>query len=127
MDLRHKVNDELYETTISKRKREIRVGKPRITTRYNGAINYNWPEETTYESLDVSTITASLLRADIINVAKMNGKLLSKQEIAEQENPQINWEQEEQVEVPKIKSERNCWNVVLTEEEKNLISEFLEV
>jgi len=41
MDLRHKVNDELYQTAIHKRAREIRVGKPMLKTRYNGAIRYH--------------------------------------------------------------------------------------
>jgi len=71
-----------------------------------------------------------MLRADVINVAKMNGRLLPRQEIEEQENPQTNWDDEEPQEIPQIKlvqTDKNCWDVVLTEEEKNIISEFLEV
>ena len=46
-------------------------------------------------------------------------------------NPQgpPDWDYEPQVESPQIKlvqTERNCWDVVLTEE-RNLLGEFLEV
>jgi len=105
------------------------VGK--ITRKdYPGAIGYDWPEETVYDSLKVDVITASVMRAEIINVAKMNGKLLSRQEVAEQENPQIDWNSKTQEQSPQIKlvqTERNCWDAVLTEEERNLIEEFLDV
>ena len=54
-----------------------------LKTSYAGAIGYDWPEKITYETLDVEIITTSAIRANIINAAKMDGKLLSAQEIAE--------------------------------------------
>jgi len=130
MDLRHKVNKELYQTIICRRAREIRVGKPMLKASHDGTIRYDWPEEITYETLDVGIITASVKRADIINVAKMEGRLLTAQQIVELENPQIDWNYQPQVESPQIKlvqTERNCWDVVLTEEERNLLGEFLDI
>jgi len=45
-------------------------------------------------------------------------------------NPQVNWNEQPQMEQPHVKlvqTERNCWDVVLTEEERNLLGEFLDV
>jgi len=73
---------------------------------------------------------ASVLRADIINGANINGRLLSAQEVAEQENFQINQDGKEQIESPQVKlvqAESNCGDIVLTEEERNLVDEFLNV
>jgi len=83
-----------------------------------------------YELLDVEAITTSVRRGDIVNVAKMEGRLLTEQQIAEKENPQINWNYQPQEKSPQIKlveTERNCWDVVLTEEERNLLGEFLDI
>ena len=112
MNLRYTVNGELYQTTITKSTREIRVGKPMLQTKFEGAIRYDWPEETTYETLDVGTIAASASRADIINDAKINGRLLSTQEVAEQESSHTN---------------QDGKNPILTEEERHVVSEFLNV
>jgi len=112
MNLRYTVNDELYQTTLTRSAREIRVGKPMLQTKFRGAIRYDWPEETTYETLDVETIAASASRADIINDAKINGRLLSAQEVAEQENSHTN---------------QDCKELILTEEERNIVGEFLNV
>jgi len=129
MDLRHKVNKELYQTTIHKRAREIRVGKPMLKASHDGTIRYDWPQEITYETLGVDIINTSVKRADIINAAKNEGRLLSEEQVSELLNPQIDWNNQQQVETQQIKllqTERNCWDVVLTEEERNLIGEFLD-
>jgi len=99
-------------------------------TNHPGAILYDWPEEMKYELLDVETITISEIRADIVNVAKMEGRLLTAQQITELVNPQIDWNYQPQVKYPQIRlmqTERNCWDVVLTEEERNLIGEFMDI
>jgi len=130
MDLRQKVNGEIYQTSIHKSGRQIIVGKPTFKTGHPGAILYNWPKEMKYELLDVEAITTSVRRGDIVNVAKMEGRLLTEQQIAEKENPQINWNYQPQEKSPQIKlveTERNCWDVVLTEEERNLLGEFLDI
>jgi len=91
----------------------------------------DWSQEMKYELLSVDAITTSVRRADIINIAKSRGKLLSEQEIEAVMNPKIDWNDEETTESPQIiqlvQTERNCGDVVLTEEERNLIEEFLEV
>jgi len=129
MDLRLKVSGIIYETLLYKCGGQVRVGKIRRKDQV-GAIAYDWPEGAVYDSLKVDMITASVYRADIINAAKMNGKLLTRQEIEKQENSQREWHSAIQETIPKIKlvqTERNCWDVVLTEEERELIEEFLEV
>jgi len=132
MDLRYKVIDELYQIVISKCEKGMRIGKPMLKTSVKGAIRYDWPEEVTYETLSVDIITASMLRADIINWAKKEGRLLTAQQLsqlADNEGP-CDWDYEQPVENSQVKlvqTERNCWDVVLTEEERNLLGEFLEV
>jgi len=84
-------------------------------------------EKRTWTTLDVGIIAASVSRADIINDAKINGRLLSAQEVAEQENSQINQDCKEQMESPQIKlvqAESNCGGYSL---EMELINEFLQV
>jgi len=129
MDLRLKVNGTIYQTTWYKCGRQVRAG--RVTRKdYQGAIGYDWPEEIGYDSLTVDVITASVMRAEIINMAKKNGNLLSREEIAEQENLQSDWNSGTREQTPQIRlvrTDRNCWDVVLTQEERNLISEFLDV
>ena len=130
MDLRRRVNGGIYQTPIHKNGREIRVRKPIFKTDYPGAIGYDWLEEITYDTLDVGIIDASTTRADIINAAKMEGKLLNAQQVSNIARGQNEWEYEPQEETPPIKliqTERNCWDVVLTEEERNLLGEFLDV
>jgi len=130
MDLRQRASGVIYQTSLHKCGRQVRVGKPMVKTDFPGTIVYDWPEEVKYDTLGVDVITRSTLRADIINVAKMKGKLLTAQQVTELANPQINWNDQPQVETPQIKlvqTERNCWDVVLTEEERNLLSEFLDV
>jgi len=130
MDLRFKADNKLYQTTIHKSGRRMGIGKSEVKADFPGAITYDWPEGITYDKLEVDIITKSMLRADIINFAKKEGKMLSRKEIEEIENPQINWTEEESVAITQIKlvqTDTNCRNVVLTEEERNIISEFLEV
>jgi len=78
----------------------------------------------------VSAITNGVLRANAINIGKMQGKLLTVQEVTEVMNSQSNSTAETQEAIPKIKlvqTERNCWTAVLTKEERNLLEEFLDV
>jgi len=130
MDLRKKVNGEIYQTPIHKSGRQLVVGKPVFRASHPGTILYNWPKEMKYELLDVDTIATSVIRADIVNAAKIEGRLLTEQQIAEKENPQMNWDnqiQKESLQIKLVKTERNCWDVVLTEEERNLLGEFLDI
>jgi len=125
MILRINVDGAIYQTVIRKSIRQIRVGK---LTRLAGpgAIGYDWPEDTRYESLDISTIEKSAFRANIINTAKERGCEPTNEELAQQVEEQaagMSWE------IPKItmrQTQENCWEVVLTEEERELIDEFLE-
>jgi len=121
MDLRHRVNGKLYQTNIHKKAREIVVGKPKEKDNQDEAVTYDWPEHVTYETLDVDVITISMLRADAINVAKRKGQYLSEQEVTARVNPQIDWNVEE------LQMGESGENRVLTEEEMELINEFLQV
>ena len=40
MDLRHRVNDEIYQTSIHRSAREIRVGRPTLSIKNPEAIKY---------------------------------------------------------------------------------------
>jgi len=55
------------------------------------AIRYDWLPGTTYQSLHVKEIEASINRADLINDAKMNGQELTQEMILryEEENELI--------------------------------------
>jgi len=119
--LRHRVNGKLYQTSIRKKNREIVVGKPKEKDNQDGAVIYDWPEQVTYETLDEKIITISMLRADVINAAKRQGQDLSEQEVTARVCPQIDWNVEE------LQEGENGENRVLTEEEMELINEFLQV
>jgi len=130
MDLRHRMNDKIYQTSINKSGRHLVVGKPMLKINHPGTILYDWYEEPTYESLNVGIITNSAQRADVINAAKIKGRLLTAQQVTEIMNLQIDWTYQPHVESPQIRlvqTERNCWDVVLTEEERNIIGEFLDI
>ena len=58
---------------------------------------------------------------DTINVAKRRGQILSEQEVTASVCPQIDWNVEE------LQRGENGENRVLTEEEMELINEFLQV
>ena len=120
MDLRNKVDGKMYQTSIRKKSREIRVGKSKEKANQEEAITYAWPEDATYETLNVNIITISMLRANAINEAKGKGQELSEQEATVRVCPQIDWNVEElQKGIGKDR--------VLTEEEMELINEFLQV
>jgi len=117
MYLRHKVDGQLYQTSIRKRHTERVVGKPKVKDCQEEAITYDWPEHATYENLDEKIIAISVLRADVKNEARKQGKELAKEEI--KVFPQIDWSaglQQKDGEIVKI-----------SEEEMELLNEFLQV
>jgi len=60
MVLRAKDNGAIYQTVIRNCRRQLRVGKiVRVTG--PGGTAYDWPEETTYDSLDVSIMKAAFI------------------------------------------------------------------
>ena len=89
-----------------------------------------------YETLNVDVITDSMTRADAINLAKMQeGSFIHAQRIPELLNPEVKEElialeqqqQEASQQISLVQTDRNCWNVVLTEEERNLFGELLDI
>ena len=120
-----------YETTVHKDQYKIRVGE--IKTCGPGVIRYDWREGLLYCSLNLWEINEGIQRADIINKAR-----IEKQK--EQQEPVVEGHQRELVNVdaeilaitsnvPNIrmqKNDKNCWEIVLTEEERQLIDEFLQ-
>jgi len=120
-----------YETTVHKDQYKIRVGE--IKTCGPGVIRYDWREGPLYCSLNLWEINEGIQRADIINKAR-----IEKQK--EQQEPVVEGHQRELVNVdaeilaitsnvPNIrmqKNDKNCWEIVLTEEERQLIDEFLQ-
>jgi len=98
----------------------IVAGKTKEKESHDEARTYAWPENATYESLDVNTIVISALRAKAMNEATKQGQELSEQEATARVFPQIDWNVEE---IEKgLGPER-----VLTEEEMELVNEFLQV
>jgi len=90
MELRIDVEGMTYSTILNRYGNEIRAGT--ITKKYGpGAIRYDWLPGTTYQSLNVKEIEASINRADLINDAKMNGQELTQEMILryEEENELI--------------------------------------
>jgi len=131
MELRADMEGVIYQTTLHKDQRQIRVGE--ITKKYGpGAIRYDWLPGTNYYSLDLGEIKASIWRADMINDAKMKGQELTQEMIlqhTETQAAEASGAMSVMPRVPSIKmreTEKNCWEVVLTEEERELINEFLE-
>ena len=130
MDLRQKVDDKIYQTPLQYNGKQIRARKTILKTDHPRAITYDWPAEMTYESLTVDMITMSAKRADIINAAKMEGKSLTEQPVTELANPQLDWKclsTVEQTPIELTQPEKNYCKVVLNEEERELLNEFLDV
>jgi len=135
MILRIRKEGLIYETILHKTDWKIRVG--RIKQIYGtGAMRYDWPDEVTYHSLFLSEINASAQRADMINAAIANRQVMLNQqeerqgEMLNKEAPAGSSSQDFLSTIPSIRlreTEPNLWEVVMTEEEKELIAEFLEV
>jgi len=140
MILRVKEKGLIYQTMLHKVDRKIRVGG--ITQIYGtGAMKYDWPDEIKYHSLFLGEINASAKRADVINDAITNRQVMMHQqaerprderqvEMPNAENPGSSSTQDFMPIIPNIRlreTEPNLWEVVMTEEEKELIAEFLEV
>jgi len=144
----------IYQTVLLKSQHKLRVGKlVRVTG--PGGIAYDWPASTQYESLDVSIIEDSIHRANVINVEQghdlsviertqqaqeQTDELIMEESSQEKEQAVEHVEEDLQPEeessngvswnIPKItmrQTEHNCWEVTLTEEERELIDEFLEI
>jgi len=129
-----------YQTTLHKTDRKIRVGG--ITQIYGtGAMRYDWPDEIKYHSLFLDEINDSAKRADVINYAITNRQAVMHQqverprdekqvEMLNAETPGSSSPQDFLPKIPNIRlreTEPNLWEVVTTEEERELIAEFLEV
>jgi len=140
MILRVKEKGFIYQTILHKTDRKIRVG--RITQIYGtGAMKYDWPDEIKYHSLSSGEINASAKRANVINEAITNRQVMMHQqaerprderqvEMPNAETPGSSSTQDFLPTIPNIRlreTEPNLWEVVMTEEEKELIAEFLEV
>jgi len=138
MILRVKEKGLIYQTILHKTDRKIRVG--RIIQIYGtGAMRYDWPDEIKYHSLSSGEINASAERADVINDAITNRQAMMHQQaersrdesqIENEEIPGSSSSQDLLPTIPNIRlreTEPNLWEVVMTEEEKELIAEFLEV
>ena len=112
-----------------------------------GGIAYDWPETTRYDSLKVEIIKASAQRANEINVQKGYDKNaleracktqkqadeIMNEECSQDPQPEDEVRQEAstsgETSMPRMtlrQNEPNIWEVVLTEEERELIEEFLE-
>ena len=104
-------------------------------------MSYDWPDEIKYHSLFLGEINARAKRADVINAAITNRQAMMHQqaerprderqvEMSNEETPGSSSPQDFLPTIPNIRlreTEPNIWEVVMTEEEKELIAEFLEV
>jgi len=132
MDLRADMEGVVYQTTLYKDDRQIRVGE--VARKYGpGAIRYDWLPGTNYYSLTLREIQASMWRADIINDGKMRGQEITQEMMmqhTEMQRGETSGVMSTISRVPSIRMremEKNRWEVVLTEEERELIDEFLEI
>jgi len=140
MILRVKEKGLIYQTILHKSDKKIRVG--RIIQVYGtGAMKYDWPDEIKYHSLVLGEINASAKRADVINDAITSRQVMMhlqaerprderQVEMPNAETPGSSSTQDFLPIIPNIRlreTEPNLWEVVMTEEEKELIAEFLEV
>jgi len=131
MTLRADMEGITYETTVHKDQYKIRVGEIKICG--PGVIRYDWREGLLYCSLNLREINEGIQRADIINKARMERQ-------KEQQEPGVEVHQRELVNedaeilaitsnIPRMRmreTDKNCWEIVLTEEERQLIDEFLQ-
>jgi len=138
----------VYQAVIVKSLKNLRVGKLERVAE-PGGIAYEWPEATRYDSLEVEIINASVQRANEFNMQRGYDKSVLERalqaqkqadEIMNEECPQDPQSEEEMEQdeastsekpwsTPKItlrQDESNVWQVVLTEQERELIDEFLE-
>ena len=143
----------VYQTVLLKTQSNLRVGKL-VKVTEPGGIAYDWPESTRYESLDVSVIEDSVHRANVSNVergydlsaiertqqAQEQADDLIMEESSQEQQAAENIDEEIQPEeespnaipweIPKFTMRQtgpDCWEVVLTEDERELIDEFLEI
>ena len=80
MELRADMEGIIYQATLHKDQNQVRVGP--ITKKYGpGAIRYDWLPGTNFYSLTLWEINASIMRADLINDAKMKGQELTQENI----------------------------------------------
>jgi len=120
MHLRCKIDDQVYQAKLSRKEKNVRTGRIKEKEHQKEAITYAWPENASYENLDVDVIAISILRAKAMNEAKSKGQELSEQEATASVFPNIDWNMEE---IQKgLGADR-----VLTEEEMELVNEFLQV
>ena len=118
MILRMKVNGEIYHTVINNSSRRLRVGRV-IKLAGPGAIAYDWPEDIQYESLNVSRIEESAFRANVINIERgCEVNTAGTSRTVEEQAAENSWE------IPQIRmrqTQEKCWEVILTEEEREFI------
>ena len=127
MTLRADMEGITYETIVYKDQYKIRVGK--IKTCGPGVIRYNWREGLLYCSLDLREINEGIQRANMINERGMERQ----QQAMDIPQPELVNENSEILaitsNIPRIRmreTDKNCWEVVLNEEERQLIDEFLQ-
>jgi len=141
------VHGDIYQTVLLKSLTRIRVGKlVRVTG--PGGTAYDWPPNTKYESLEVAIIEESVHRADVINVeqgydismiekgpqAQEQTDELAMEESAQETEQATEHDEEEQNDemfgdIPRMAMRQtgpDQWQVILTEEERELINELLE-
>ena len=120
MHLRCKVDGKIYQVKLSRKEKSVRTGRIKEKECQEEAMTYAWPEDASYETLDVDVIAISILRAKAMNEAKSKGQELSEQEATASVFPNIDWNVEE---IQKgLGADR-----VLTKEEVELINEVLQV
>jgi len=70
LNIRIRVEGKIYQATIHHDERNRRVTKPAIIEEEEGSTMYEWSEETTYNTLTVDILKTSMLMADSKNCAK---------------------------------------------------------
>ena len=131
MTLRADMEGITYETIVYKDQYKIRMSK--IKKCGPGIIRYDWREGLLYCSLDLREINEGIQRANMINETGMARQQIQQEQVMDISQPElVNGDAEIWAitsNIPRIRmreTDTNFWEVVLNEEERQLIDEFLQ-
>ena len=131
MVLRADMEGTTYETIVYKNQYKIRVGT--IKKCGPGMMRYDWKEGLLYCTLDLREIDEGITRANLANGVERGEQQIQQGQVLERPQPEGVNEASEILaitsEIPRIRmieTSTNCWEVILNEEERQLIDEFLQ-
>jgi len=103
--MRFRVNEKVYQAKVRHNGSKLVVNKPVVQETSAEAILYDWSETVTYNTLNLTQIKQSIIRAEYANLTKVNEKASKERDVPN-----------------KTEKPKN-----ITEEEWNTINELLEI